>query len=454
MSITNLQQARQMYATGQRVAKTLNVKGQPHMLAYITPGEAQTLENLGGQKTLTRGGIPAYPPGMGDPNYDGSGKGTYSGSGGNQSTARERGIERNQTQRTTSKPTTRTGPTNIHGDGGGTTPYTYIGGKKYDVTPTTRNERDRATLKQQIMNQTVRGGNRIDKFGNTKKSPFRQGGGLGSLLMGAIGMLMGIPGLGLLTSGIGNLKSGLGDAFGNFNRKMRGVNKDGTTRTQAQYEQAMYDKRQQNRVTKLLEAKNRGYNQIGFGDFTKKTMDFTEGQQAKLDALMAAGYGPTTLDANNPAFQNDLGNPDMMNLNDVQSIVAASQMPQGMDLAGARRAMTQPGFTDQATVYDPYGIKVEDGRFSYDMNKTSVDDFNNQGIMGIDVGQEDPAFENNLMAKVSDQDLARYSQQGDLTRATDYETAMDTIYQGSQMTPYEYNQLQQGNITQPGTYIG
>jgi len=144
----------------------------------------------------------------------------------------------------------------------------------------------------------------------------------------------------------------------------------------------------------------------------------------------------------------------MMNLNDVQSIVAASQMPQGMDLAGARRAMTQPGFTDQATVYDPYGIKVEDGRFSYDMNKTSVDDFNNQGIMGIDVGQEDPAFENNLMAKVSDQDLARYSQQGDLTRATDYETAMDTIYQGSQMTPYEYNQLQQGNITQPGTYIG
>ena len=48
MSITNLQQARQMYATGQRVAKTLNVKGQPHMLAYITPGEAQTLENLGG----------------------------------------------------------------------------------------------------------------------------------------------------------------------------------------------------------------------------------------------------------------------------------------------------------------------------------------------------------------------------------------------------------------------
>ena len=37
---------------------------------------------------------------------------------------------------------------------------------------------------------------------------------------------------------------------------------------------------------------------------------------------------------------------------------------------------------------------IEDGRFSYDMNKTSVDDFNNQGIMGIDV--EYPS--NDLMA--------------------------------------------------------
>ncbi len=50
-----------------------------------------------------------------------------------------------------------------------------------------------------------------------------------------------------------------------------------------------------------------------------------------------------------------------------------------MDFADARRAMTQPGLTDQATVYDPYGIKVEDGRFSYDMNKTSVDDFKPSG---------------------------------------------------------------------------
>ena len=33
------------------------------MLAYITPGEAKSLENMGGQKTMTPEGIPAYPPG-------------------------------------------------------------------------------------------------------------------------------------------------------------------------------------------------------------------------------------------------------------------------------------------------------------------------------------------------------------------------------------------------------
>ena len=38
------------------------VDGQHHQLAYITPSEAKTLEKLGGQKTMTEEGIPAYPP--------------------------------------------------------------------------------------------------------------------------------------------------------------------------------------------------------------------------------------------------------------------------------------------------------------------------------------------------------------------------------------------------------
>ena len=55
-----------------------------HFLAYITASERDMLVEAGGKKTPTESGIFAYPPGMGDPNYDGSGGGTYGGSGGNQ----------------------------------------------------------------------------------------------------------------------------------------------------------------------------------------------------------------------------------------------------------------------------------------------------------------------------------------------------------------------------------
>jgi hypothetical protein len=40
---------------------TKKIKGQPHMLAYITPNEANKLVALGGQETMTDEGIPAYP---------------------------------------------------------------------------------------------------------------------------------------------------------------------------------------------------------------------------------------------------------------------------------------------------------------------------------------------------------------------------------------------------------
>ena len=41
--------------------KSKNIKGQDHMLAYITPNEAKKLEALGGKETMTKEGIPAYP---------------------------------------------------------------------------------------------------------------------------------------------------------------------------------------------------------------------------------------------------------------------------------------------------------------------------------------------------------------------------------------------------------
>ena len=43
------------------ITSTKTVKGQPHLLAYITPNEVEKLKALGGQETMNKEGIPAYP---------------------------------------------------------------------------------------------------------------------------------------------------------------------------------------------------------------------------------------------------------------------------------------------------------------------------------------------------------------------------------------------------------
>ena len=50
-----------------------DIKGQKHILAYITPDEAGLLQDVGGQKVMTQEGIPAYPGGAGTGGYDDSG---------------------------------------------------------------------------------------------------------------------------------------------------------------------------------------------------------------------------------------------------------------------------------------------------------------------------------------------------------------------------------------------
>jgi len=125
-----------------------------------------------------------------------------------------------------------------------------------------------------------------EKAPDVKPNPFqRGGGGIGQLLASLLGFAMGIPGLGLAFSKKG--MKFIGDKLGR-------TNPDGTPMSTKQFEKEMYDKRQQNRLDKLFAAKDRGFNQIGFGDFTKKTVDFTPGQQAKIDELLAKGYLPST----------------------------------------------------------------------------------------------------------------------------------------------------------------
>ena len=57
----------------QNISTNKVVDGQSHYLAYITPDEGKSLVNQGGKEVITDTGIPAYPPGMGDPAYGGNG---------------------------------------------------------------------------------------------------------------------------------------------------------------------------------------------------------------------------------------------------------------------------------------------------------------------------------------------------------------------------------------------
>ena len=236
-------------------------------LAYINSKEAAMLKKAGGSGELVNG-IPSYRSKAGMESKARSS--SYSRPSSNPS---PRGPQELGTSTRTENRITAPAAT------------TRIGGKTYNVTPETRGDRDRATLKQQLMRQPL-GGNKIDRFGNTKKPFFPQGGGgIGQLLMSILGFAAGIPGLGLAFSKKG--MKFIGDKLGR-------TNPDGSLMNKEQFEKAMYDKRQQNRLDKLFAAKDRGYNQIGFGDFTKKTVDFTPGQQAKIDELLAKGYLPST----------------------------------------------------------------------------------------------------------------------------------------------------------------
>jgi hypothetical protein len=300
MSITRLQQARQMYSTGQRVAKTLD------------------------------GSRPGY---RGDNAYGPSSRSNQATSIGQARSSNKSSNNNNNNNNTPQhSPHTRsgyTGPTNY---GPQQPPQQFIGGKSYNVTPETRGERDRATLKQQILNQTTLGGNRIDKYGNTRKSPFKQNSGLGSLLMSGIGMLLGIPGLGLITGGLRNLGGGIMDINNRIQNSDFGRSKN---------------------LMDYLDIKKYG----GFDErelARQKTMKSSRDLQAKIDAGMYDGFEKPT-----QTFSFDNSGMQSTNLNNIGSIVAASQMPQGINnsMYGADKEIFRNNDpTDFNIDYSPDGI--------------------------------------------------------------------------------------------------
>ena len=140
MSITRLQQARQMYAMGQRVAKTLD-GSRP---GYRGDGGYQGGSGAPGSAESSGGG------------KGGSGNNNGSGGNGGGNTPNPHTASGYSKTSTKSKSKTPTGPTNIHNDDpNAPEAYEIIGGKKFDVTPETRDERERAEVLAQITNAPI-----------------------------------------------------------------------------------------------------------------------------------------------------------------------------------------------------------------------------------------------------------------------------------------------------------
>ena len=93
-----------------------------------------------------------------------------------------------------------------------------------------------------------------------------------------------------ISRGIDKAKSGLGSLGSKFARKLRGVNPDGTTRTQAQYEAAREQRRRDKRVANMLERKAAGksYSQKNLNELT------TGGSKPGTYTAKGAGSGGTS----------------------------------------------------------------------------------------------------------------------------------------------------------------
>ena len=184
----------------------------------------------------------------------------------------------------------------------------------------------------------------------------------------------------------------------------------------------------------------------------------------------------------NPTYYNDLSNElmlspeldkfdadtfdDQVNLNNVASLIKASEQPkaiapnfmymspqfqEGIDnsMYGGDRMLF--GSDKNQVYYDgdvlPDGTVFEseaDGITNYDFDQQP-----NEGILGIDIGEDDIAFKNDLIAEVMQDDINKSKSR--TFKAMDYDT-YKMLNPNSRITPFEFQQLKEGNIKEPGTY--
>jgi len=139
------------------------------------------------------------------------------------------------------------------------------------------------------------------------------------------------------------------------------------------------------------------FNKLGLGGTQPGTYDFDPNAQINQD-VDTTGYSRF----------GDIGKPSTkFNINDIASLIEASKgidtsmYGADQDIYGVEnaRGLFRPSqqSTDFNTKYSPDGI-------TYD-----AFDEQPEGIMGIDVGYDDPAFENDLMAKLSTKGMIEYN---------------------------------------------
>ena len=356
---------------GNNVSVPRSFQARPHSdqvnLAYITPQEQGILQAL-------KPDTPHEGP-MGIPNYD-----SFDAAGNYTSGATMSGMEtgakneRSRADRRAAGISPREAQdirSSAINAGAGQTVNRGWFGPKYNQTVGVGDIAAAKTFRNDPNNRFAK-----QAYRNTRGSNF----GIGNLFRGAMSMFGGWPGK--VSSMLSHLNPG----------KLRGWNEEeGRYNTQDEYEQARTNRRRQSRLDNLYSRKSLGK---GFS-------------QKNIDMLEAMGLKPST--AQNVLTGRDLNLRGQLNTPLTKQLSAQNynfhpsqggimSTPQGMDFAGARRAMTQRGLdkfrpmTDEQVqkygqlstqnidrgVYDPYGIKTPSGAYSYDMNYNN--NFTNNSI--------------------------------------------------------------------------
>ena len=203
------------------------------------------------------------------------------------------------------------------------------------------------------------------------------------------------PALGLFTRGI--------NFFGDKLQDLRGYNPDGSPMTQAEYEKARRDRQLTSRLDNLYDRKLTGKNY----------------SQKNIDMLESMGV-TTSKDSLKSAIDRD--------------IINEPEMPQFATsylsiLAQPNINTTPAGDRSRFDLSDPFEGRAFEyfnniDRFS---NTVGPNRFNNTGIETIDVGFENPAFENALMAGLTEKQKQLLDQRKGMLDALGEQGVLDTI---------------------------